>query len=105
LAYRFHPVGIPTFYNLQFSCRMLDQEQARIALIKTAERLPATIQSVSSEVNYEQVKITAQVMTVGRNDGCIDRLTRIISRRGGISEVSWKFVSQSSDEEGIRKAS
>jgi putative Mg2+ transporter-C (MgtC) family protein len=97
LAYRFHPVGEPAYFTLSFDCHMFDQQEARDLLFKTAARLPATIQAVNTEVRFEEVTLTADIMTIGRNDRCIDRLARILSAKPGITDVKWRIQVQNEE--------
>ena len=94
LAYKLRPVGTETYYVLTFSCHMLGQQEAREFLMKTVERLPPQVQSVSTEVHFEEVWLTAVLMTLGRNDQCVDRLAGILSRRAGVSKIEWRLQPQ-----------
>jgi putative Mg2+ transporter-C (MgtC) family protein len=90
LAYKLQPVGAPSFFTVSFDCHMFDQKNARDLLFKTAARLPAKIEAVDTRVSFEEVAVTAKIMTIGHNERLIDRLAHVLSSKPGITDVKWE---------------
>ena len=96
LSYKLYPVRTPgeeqeVTYGLELICQPEDEAHMRALLLQGMSLSPLTLAALRSEdiEGTNKMKVTAQVRTLGRQDGALEQLVVRLSLEAGVSSVSW----------------
>ena len=96
LSYKLYPVQTPggeqeVTYGLELICQPEDEAHMRALLLQGMSLSPLTLAALRSEdiEGTNKMKVTAQVRTLGRQDGALEQLVVRLSLEAGVSSVSW----------------
>jgi putative Mg2+ transporter-C (MgtC) family protein len=96
LAYKLHPieqVGAEeeVCYALELICRPEDEAHIRALLLQTLARTTLRLKSLKSAdiEGTPKLRVLAQVLGVGRQDGPIEGMVAHLSLEPGVTSVSW----------------
>jgi putative Mg2+ transporter-C (MgtC) family protein len=99
LAYRLHPVlpdvtPTETTYELNLTCRSVDESHLRALLLSTISQSPAVLQSIHSEdvEGTDRMRIRADLSTPGLNNEILEHIVTRISFEPSVSAVSWSIA-------------
>lgn len=99
LAYRLHPVlpdAMPaqTTYEVNLTCRSVDESHLRTLLLSTISQSPAALQSIHSEdlEGTERMRIRADLNILGLRNDILEQIVTRLSFEPGVSAVSWSIV-------------
>jgi putative Mg2+ transporter-C (MgtC) family protein len=99
LAYRLHPVlpdvtPTETTYELNLTCRSVDESHLRALLLSTISQSPAVLQSIYSEdvEGTDRMRIRADLSTPGLNNEILEHIVTRISFEPSVSAVSWSIA-------------
>jgi putative Mg2+ transporter-C (MgtC) family protein len=99
LAYRLHPVlpdvtPTETTYELNLTCRSVDESHLRALLLSTISQSPAVLQSIYSEdvEGTDRMRIRADLSTRGLNNETLEHIVTRISFEPSVSAVSWSIA-------------
>jgi putative Mg2+ transporter-C (MgtC) family protein len=99
LAYRLHPVlpdvtPTETIYELNLTCRSVDESHLRALLLSTISQSPAVLQSIHSEdvEGTDRMRIRADLSTPGLNNEILEHIVTRISFEPSVSAVSWSIA-------------
>lgn len=102
LAYRIHPVlpdasSAETAYEINVTCRGVDESHLRALLLATITESQATLQSIHSEdvETGERVRVRAELHTMGRHNQVMEQIVTRVSLEPGVSAASWSIVPES----------
>jgi putative Mg2+ transporter-C (MgtC) family protein len=99
LAYRLHPI-LPdaetheTSYEINVTCRAVDESHLRTLLLTTITESKASLQSIHSEdiEGTDRNRIRAEIMTAGLHNEIAEQIVTRLSFESGVSGVSWRVV-------------
>jgi putative Mg2+ transporter-C (MgtC) family protein len=99
LAYRLHPVlpeAAPelTTYEVNLTCRSVDESHLRALLLTTISQSVAALQSIHSEdvEGTDRMRIRAELSAQGRRNDVLEQIVTRLSFEPGVSAVSWSIV-------------
>jgi putative Mg2+ transporter-C (MgtC) family protein len=99
LAYRLHP-ALPdptptqTAYEVNLTCRGVDESHLRTLLLSTISQSPASLQSMHSEdlEGTDRMRIRADLNIQGLRNDVLEQIVTRLSFEPGVSAVSWSIV-------------
>lgn len=99
LAHRLHPVlpeatATLTTYEVNLTCRSVDESHLRTLLLSTISQSIAALQSIHSEdvEGTDRMRIRADLSTQGRHNEILEQIVTRMSFEPGVSALSWSIV-------------
>ena len=99
LAYRLHPVlpdatPTQTTYEVNLTCRSVDESHLRTLLLSTISQSPAALQAIHSEDldGTDRMRIRADLNIQGLRNEVLEQIVTRLSFESGMSAVSWSIV-------------